>query len=109
MDVTAYFGNDGRSALSAQAEYELLLTQKLILQPRAELNLYGKDDVENGLGAGLSDLAVGLRLRYEFSRQFAPYIGVEWTDTFGDTADYRRVADQSTSDTQFVAGLRFWF
>ena len=109
VDVTAYFGNDGRSALSAQAEYELLLTQKLILQPRAELNLYGKDDVENGLGAGLSDLAVGLRLRYEFSRQFAPYIGVEWTDTFGDTADYRRVADQSTSDTQFVAGLRFWF
>jgi copper resistance protein B len=109
VDVTAYVGDDGRTALSAQAEYELLLTQKLILQPRAELNLYGKDDVENGLGAGLSDLAVGLRLRYEFSRQFAPYIGMEWTDTFGDTADYRRVADQSTSDTQFVAGLRFWF
>lgn len=109
VDVTAYVGDDGRTALSAQAEYELLLTQKLILQPRAELNLYGKDDVENGLGAGLSDLAVGLRLRYEFSRQFAPYIGVEWTDTYGDTADYRRAADQSTSDTQFVAGLRFWF
>ena len=109
VDVTAYVSDDGRTALSAEAEYELLLTQKLILQPRAELNLYGKDDAENGLGSGLSDLAVGLRLRYEFSRQFAPYIGVEWTDTYGDTADYRRAAGEDTSDTQFVAGLRFWF
>ena len=61
------------------------------------------------LGSGLSDLALGLRLRYEFNRQFAPYIGVEWTDTYGDTADYRRSAGRDTSDTQFVAGLRFWF
>jgi len=52
---------------------------------------------------------LGLRLRYEFSRQFSPYIGVEWTDTYGDTADYRRAAGQDTSGTQFVAGLRFWF
>ena len=109
VDVTAYVSDDGRTALSAEAEYELLLTQRLILQPRAELNLYGKDDAENGLGSGLSDLAVGLRLRYEFSRQFAPYIGVEWTDAYGDTADYRRAAGEDTSDTQFVAGLRFWF
>ena len=109
LDVTAYVGDDGRTALSAAAEYELLLTQRLILQPRAELNLYGKDDPDNSLGAGLSDLALGLRLRYEFSRQFAPYIGVEWTDTYGDTADYRRAAGQDTSGTQFVAGLRFWF
>jgi len=109
LDVTAYVGDDGRTALSAEAEYELLLTQRLILQPRAELNLYGKDDLDNRLGSGLSDLALGLRLRYEFSRQFAPYIGVEWTDTYGDTADYRRAAGEDTSDTQFVAGLRFWF
>mgnify|MGYP003638567378 FL=1 len=109
LDVTAYVGDDGRTALSAEAEYELLLTQRLILQPRAELNLYGKDDLDNRLGSGLSDLAVGLRLRYEFSRQFSPYIGVEWTDTYGDTADYRRAAGEDTSGTQFVAGLRFWF
>lgn len=109
LDVTGYVGDNGRTAVSAEAEYELLLTQRLILQPRAELNLYGKNDPENGLGSGLSDLALGLRLRYEFSRQFAPYIGVEWTDTYGDTADYRRAAGDDTSDTQFVAGLRFWF
>ena len=109
LDVTAYVVDDGRTAFSAETVYELLLTQRLILQPRAELNLYGKDDLDNRLGSGLSDLAVGLRLRYEFSRQFAPYIGVEWTDTYGDTADYRRAAGEDTSGTQFVAGLRFWF
>ena len=109
LDVTAYVGDNGRTALAAEAEYELLLTQRLILQPRAELNLYGKNDPENGLGSGLSDLALGVRLRYEFSRQFAPYIGVEWTSTYGDTADYRRAAGDDRSDTQIVAGLRFWF
>ena len=109
LDVSAYVADGGRTAITAEAEYELLLTQRLILQPRAELNMYGKDDPDNGLGSGLSDLALGLRLRYEFTRQFAPYIGVEWTDTYGDTADYRREAGNKTSDTQFVAGLRFWF
>ena len=72
LDVTAYVGDNGLTALAAEAEYELLLTQRLILQPRAELNLYGKDDPENGLGSGLSDLALGVRLRFEFSRHFAP-------------------------------------
>lgn len=109
VDLTAYVGSDGRTALAAEAEYELRLTQKLILQPRAELNLYGKDDPANELGAGVSDLALSLRLRYEFSRQLAPYIGLEWADTYGDTADYRRAAGSNTSETQFVAGLRFWF
>ncbi len=109
VDVTAYIGNDGRTALAAEAEYELRFTQRLILQPRAELNVYGKDDPTNQLGAGVSDLALSLRLRYEFSRQFAPYVGVEWAGTYGDTADYRRTAGRKTSDTQLVAGLRFWF
>ncbi len=109
LDVTGYLGDGGRTALAIEAEYELLLTQTLILQPRAELTLYGEDDPEYGLGSGLSDAAIGLRLRYEINRQFAPYIGVEWSGAYGDTADYQRAAGQSVSDTQFVAGLRFWF
>ncbi|CAA0089006.1 Copper resistance protein B [Zhongshania aliphaticivorans] len=109
LDATAYLGDDGRTALTFEAEYELLLTQKLVLQPRAELNLYGKDDPSNGLGSGLSDLSIGLRLRYEISRQFAPYVGVEWSDAYGGTADYRQAAGQDINDTQLVAGLRFWF
>lgn len=109
LDMTAYLGEGGRTAINIEAEYELLLTQRLVLQPRAELNVYGKDDRNNDIGSGLSDISLGLRLRYEFSRQFAPYIGVEWTDSYGDTADYRRAAGADVSDTQFVAGVRFWF
>jgi copper resistance protein B len=109
LDVTGYIGNDGRTALRLAGEYELLLTQKLILQPRAEANLYGKSDAENGIGSGLSDLSVGLRLRYEITRQFAPYIGVAWAGKFGQTADMALADGEKTNDTTWVVGLRFWF
>tara|TARA_R110001606_G_C15403585_1_gene653689 strand:+ start:4039 stop:4848 length:810 start_codon:yes stop_codon:yes gene_type:complete len=109
LNATAYLGDSGRTALAIDAEYELLFTQKLILQPRAALTFYGEDDLENNLGSGLSDLSLGLRLRYEITRQFAPYVGVEWTDSYGKTADYRQATGQDISDTQFVAGLRFMF
>ncbi len=109
LDLTAYLGDSGRTALSLEAEYEFLLTQRLILQPRAELTAYGKDDDVNGLGSGLSDASIGLRLRYEFTRQFAPYVGVEWSEQFGDTADFSRANGEDTSDTRYVVGIRFWF
>ena len=109
LDLTAYLGEQGRSALSLEAEYEWLLTQRLILQPRAELTLYGKDDPQNGIGSGLSDASLGLRLRYEFSRQFAPYVGIERKETFGATADYLEAAGESAGDTRVLAGIRFWF
>lgn len=108
IDMTAYLGEQGNSAFSIEAEYELLLTQKLIVQPRAELTLYGKDDVQNNLGSGLSSSAIGFRVRYEFTRQFAPYVGVEWTNKFGNTADFAKLNGQSTRDTAFVAGIKFW-
>ena len=109
LDVTAYLGSNGRTALSVEADYELLFTQRLILQPRAELRLHGKNDPQNRVGQGLSDVSVGLRLRYEFTRQFAPYIGVEWSGSYGNTADYKRAAGEQVKNSQMVAGLRFWF
>lgn len=109
VDLTAYIGDQGRTALSLEAEYDLLLSQRLILQPRTEINAYGKRDTANGIGDGLSDIALGMRLRYEFSRQFAPYVGVEWSRKFGDTADFARAADASVRDTAYVLGVRFWF
>lgn len=109
LDMTAYLGSNGRTAFTIEAEYELLFTQKLILQPRVEMSLHGKNDPDNGVGQGLSDISAGLRLRYEFTRQFAPYFGVEWSGAYGNTADYRRTAGEQAKDTQFVAGLRFWF
>lgn len=109
VDATAYVGDEGRSALRLHAEYELLLTQKLILQPRLEANFYGQKDAERELGAGLSDLTAGIRLRYEIRREFAPYVGIEWTGQYGATADYARAADDDSRETRLVAGLRFWY
>ncbi|MBO9708872.1 MAG: copper resistance protein B [Caulobacter sp.] len=85
------------------------LTQRLILQPRAELNLAAQDIPETATGSGLSDGELGLRLRYETRREFAPYVGVSWSRRFGQTADYARARGQDVSDTSFVVGLRAWF
>lgn len=109
VGVTAYLGEGGRTALGLSVEQDLLLTQRLVLQPRLEAQAHGRRDAVNGIGQGLSDATVGLRLRYEFSRQFAPYLGVEWAGHFGETADLRRAADEPVRETRAVAGLRFWF
>ncbi|HHL18932.1 MAG TPA: copper resistance protein B [Thiothrix sp.] len=108
-DIALFAGDNGRTAARIQGEYELLLTQKTILTPEIELNLYGKDDPQMRIGSGLSDVSVGLRLRYEFKREIAPYIGVEWTKKFGDTADFARADGNDVSDTQLVTGIRTWF
>jgi copper resistance protein B len=109
VGLTAYLGEGGRTALGLSVEQDLLLTQRLVLQPRLEAEVHGRRDAVNGIGQGLSDATVGLRLRYEFSRQFAPYLGVEWAGHFGETADLRRAADEPVRETRAVAGLRFWF
>ncbi|MBS0555937.1 MAG: copper resistance protein B [Proteobacteria bacterium] len=109
VDAAFYVGQSGRTALRFESEYELLLTQRLILQPRFEVNIYGRSDPRNGIGSGLSDAALGLRLRYEITRQFAPYIGVEAQRRFGSSADYARAEGDAAFDPRLVAGLRFWF
>lgn len=109
VEATAYIGDESRTALRVEADYELSFTQKLILQPRLEVNVYGKRDAERARGAGLSDVAAGLRLRYEIRREFAPYIGVEWAGKYGGSASYARAAGQDTKERQAVVGVRFWF
>lgn len=109
VEATVYLGEEGRTAARAAVEYDILFTQRLILQPEVELNLYGKDDPANGIGSGLSDAEVALRLRYEIRREFAPYVGVAWTRLFGDTADLASAAGHDSSDLQVVAGVRLWF
>lgn len=109
VDISGYLGEDARTALAMEAEYELLFTQRLVLQSRAELSAYGKKDLDNGIGSGLTSGEVGVRLRYEVSRQFAPYLGIEWRRSFADTADLIRSAGGTVEDTEYVAGLRFWF
>ena len=107
--ATAYIGQGGRTALRAEVEYDTLLTNRLILQWRAEANAHGKADPLAGIGAGLSTVEFGARLRFEVTRQFAPYIGLEHDRAFGDTADFRRNAGHGAADTRVVAGVRVWF
>ncbi len=109
VDATAYVGPSGRTALGLKAEYDILLTQKLYLQPSVEVNFYGKDDERWGIGSGLTDGTAGLRFKYEVTRQFVPYVGVEWSSKFGKTADYARAEGESKQETRFVAGLSFRF
>ena len=109
VEATAYIGQSGQTAARFEAEYETLLTNRLILQPLVEVNLFGQNDERRGIGLGLSTVEAGLRLRYEFTRKFAPYIGVVRERAFGGTADFRRAEGEDIDDTRFMAGLRIWF
>lgn len=109
VEATAFIGGSGRGGATLEAEYDTLITNRLILQWVGEANLHFKDDPAVGAGSGLSTIEAGARLRYEFSRRFAPYIGVEWERAFGETADLRRGDGEPINDTRLVAGIRFWF
>ncbi len=109
VEATAYLGQSGQTAARFEAEYETLLTNRLILQPVIEFNLFGQNDERRGIGSGLSTVEAGLRLRYEFTRKFAPYIGVVRERAFGRTADFRRDDGEHIDDTHVIAGVRIWF
>jgi copper resistance protein B len=109
LELTGYVSGQGHLAAKLEASYDLMLTQRLILQPQIELNLYSKADPVRMVGPGFSDIDTGLRLRYEFSRKFAPYLGVVYAGKFGQSADFARRAGESTGGVRFVAGLRLWF
>ena len=109
LEVTGFVGGQGHLAAKLEASYDLLLTQRLILQPQVEFNIYSKGDPARLVGAGFSDIDTGIRLRYEFTRNFAPYLGVVYEGKFGQTASYARRAGESTSDFRFVFGVRTWF
>jgi len=109
VDAALFLSDDGDLSARIEAEYEINITQRLILQPRAEFNLNAQDVPEYEIGSGLGTMDAGLRLRYEIQREFAPYIGISWSRAFGDTADFRRAAGDKAGNLSFVTGLRFWF
>jgi copper resistance protein B len=97
VEATLYAGEAGRTAARLRVEHDLLITQRLIMQPEIEANLYGKSDPARDTASGLSDMQLGLRIRYEIRRELAPYLGVAWRRGVG--ADSLR----------WVAGFRVWF
>jgi len=109
VDAALFVDSSKRTAFRFQAEYEMLLTQRLILTPEFEFNLYAQNDRELGTGSGLSDFEAGLRLRYEVRREFAPYIGLSWSKKFANSADFARSGGEGTDDLQWVVGVRAWF
>lgn len=106
---TIYLRDNGYAAFRLNASYDQRLTQRLVLQPQVELNAYSKTDRERGVGSGLSDIDTGLRLRYEITRELAPYVGITYRRRFSGTANLAREEGQGASALRFVAGLRVWF
>lgn len=109
IEATAYVGEEGRTAFRLETEYDALITQKLILQPRVEVNFYSQSDPSRLVSSGLSNIEAGLRLRYEIKREFAPYVGIEWASTFGSAADIIQSQGKQAEETRFVVGVHFWF
>lgn len=109
VGAAAFVSTEGDVTARAEAEYDLRLTQKLILQPSAELNFAAQDIPDLDIGAGFTDANAGIRLRYEISRSFAPYVGIEWTSSLGETRDIREALGDDTQSTRAVIGLRALF
>ncbi|QGP81064.1 copper resistance protein B [Sphingobium sp. CAP-1] len=109
LEAQAFLSNKGDAHLRVEGSYDQRLTQRLILQPAAEVNIAAQNVPDIGVGSGLSTIELGLRLRYEIAHEFAPYIGVNWERSFGDTARYARAAGDGASTTSLVMGVRFWF
>ncbi|WP_296744653.1 copper resistance protein B [Mesorhizobium sp.] len=109
LEGALFLSNKGELLGRLEGYYDQRVTQRLILQPRAELNFAAQDVPENRIGSGLSNAELGLRLRYEIRREFAPYVGVSWDRRFGDTARYARADGDSASSKSIVAGIRVWF
>lgn len=109
LEVTAYLGASGRTHLRFETEYQLLLTNRLVLQPKVEFEAYGKPDQDHGFGRGVSTVDAGLRLRYEIRRELAPYVGIAWSRSLFGTADLAEAAGEAKSAVRLVSGVRVWF
>lgn len=107
--AAVFVGERGQVLGRLEGSYDFRLTQRLVLQPRVELNLAAKNDAATGIGSGLSDAELGLRLRYEIRREFAPYLGVSFERSLGDTAGFARTSGERVEKTSLVAGIRAWF
>jgi copper resistance protein B len=109
VEATAYIGDEARTHFRFEVEYELLFTNRLILQPLFETEIYGKDDPLRRIGAGLSSIDAGLRLRYEFRREFAPYVGLVWHRACFGSAEFAREDGEQVGNTRLAFGIRTWF
>lgn len=109
VDAAAFLSNKGDLTARIEGEIDQFITQRLIVQPRAEINLAAQNIPELGIGAGIDSIEAGIRLRYELAREFAPYIGIEQEWKLGNSRDFARAEGEDSSVTNYVIGVRFWF
>ena len=109
IDLQGFLSEKGDLSARLEAEYDLLITQRLVLQPRAEVNVAAQKVRELGIGSGFNNVELGLRLRYEIEREFAPYIGIHWDRQLGRTARFAREEGEDVDALSLVAGVRLWF
>jgi copper resistance protein B len=109
VEATLYVEGSGRSHVRMEAEHDLLITNRLVLQPLLEFEIYSKADPELRLGSGLSTVDAGLRLRYEVRREIAPYVGLVWHRKYFGTAERAGAAGVATRRLQLALGLRLWW
>ena len=108
-DVSIFIGESGRMAARLEIAYQHWFTQKLSLTPDFEANFYSEDDPERDIGSGLSDLDLGLRLRYQITKGVSPYTGITWKGNFGNTADMIKSKGEDTSDLCLMLGVTLWY
>ena len=109
LDAAAFLSDEGNLTGRLEGEFHLQVTQRMLLQPRLELNVAAQEIPELQLGSGFSSVAAGLRLRYEIRREIAPYLGVSWERKLGETADLARIDGEDEAGWQLVLGVRSWF
>ncbi|MGE0046488.1 MAG: copper resistance protein B [Hyphomonadaceae bacterium] len=108
-EATAFLSEDGDVSARLRQSLDVHLTQRFIAEPHGELEAFAQDDPGRMIGAGLADLEIGLQLRYEITRKFAPYVDLVWGRALGETASLRRAAGESVERSSLRAGIRFWF
>ena len=109
VDASLFLSDEGDVSARFHVEYDILFSQRLVLQPNAEVNVAFSDDEPTGVGSGISDIELGLRLRYEFVREFAPYLGIQWERKLGNTSDFARAEGEDDNVFSIVAGVRVFF
>lgn len=109
LEPAIFVSIEGDVSARLEAWYDLLITQRLVLTPDVEVNVAAQEVSAWGIGSGFNDLELGSRIRYEFVREFAPYIGINWVRKFAGTADFAEAAGVPVSEMRFVAGARVWW
>lgn len=109
VEPALFVSENGDVSARLSATYDALLTQRLVLQPRLDVNVALQDVPKFGVGSGFNNVELGLRLRYEIKREFAPYVGVTWSRQLGATADLARGTGAKVDEVRLVAGVRLWW